>query len=335
LAAIGIGRNTIAVAVPHDVYDRWTELFGDGIDAFYPVLRTGDIGNIGTICCSDGEYPEALPMTQVGMEPGGTWLLQNRAHAHFNNVYMVCPNVGPVYVHPQMEHPYDIAGGNSHIVDYQGNVLGHTSSGANTFVAGIIDIEALRQFRTMNLNSNWMKDLRTEIFRRMYDEPIHPKNLWLKEEPLRHAEVDEVYRANIERLVARGRFTRPSRSFPGARYIPGGESPTTRSGRTCASSGRTLTSSTETNPWRQRRPLDPGQLAAAHSHQLAGTAPAPGEGIWIGYPLSTCAAMPARHRGSTPRSTIRSTASTRAPRTSGSAATATRCSTSSKARCCG
>ncbi len=229
--------------VPHDVYDRWTELFGDGIDAFYPVLRTGDIGNIGTICCSDGEYPEAVralafngaevvyrpseavPMTQVGMEPGGTWLLQNRAHAHFNNVYMVCPNVGPVYVHPQMEHPYDIAGGNSHIVDYQGNVLGHTSSGANTFVAGIIDIEALRQFRTMNLNSNWMKDLRTEIFRRMYDEPIHPKNLWLKEDPLRHAEVDEVYRANIERLVARGSFTRPSRSFPGARYVPAGESP--------------------------------------------------------------------------------------------------------------
>jgi beta-ureidopropionase len=114
--------------VPHDVYDRWVELFGDGIDAFYPVLRTDDIGNIGTICCSDGEYPEAVralafngaelvyrpseavPMTQMGMEPGGTWLLQNRAHAHFNNVFMVCPNVGPVYVHPKMEHPYDIAG---------------------------------------------------------------------------------------------------------------------------------------------------------------------------------------------------------------------------------
>ena len=45
---------------PHDVYDRWVELFGDGIDAFYPVLRTEDIGNIRTICCSDGEYPEAV-----------------------------------------------------------------------------------------------------------------------------------------------------------------------------------------------------------------------------------------------------------------------------------
>jgi Carbon-nitrogen hydrolase len=197
----------------------------------------------GTICCSDGEYPEAVralafngaevvyrpseavPMTQMGMEPGGTWLLQNRAHAHFNNVYMVCPNVGPVYVHPKMEHPYDIAGGNSHVVDYQGNVLGHTASGANTFVAGIIDIEALRQFRTMNLNSNWMKDLRTEIFRRMYEEPVHPKNLWLNDEPLQHADVDEIYRANIGRLVARGSFTPPAQTFPGARYIAPSESP--------------------------------------------------------------------------------------------------------------
>jgi beta-ureidopropionase len=227
---------------PHDVYDRWVELFGDGIDAFYPVLRTPDIGNIGTICCSDGEYPEAVralalngaevvyrpseavPMTQVGLEPGGTWLLQNRAHAHFNNVYMICPNVGPVYVHPKMEHPYDIAGGHSHIVDFQGNVLGHATSSANSFVAGIIDIEALRQFRTMNLNSNWMKDLRTELFRHMYDEPIHPRNLWLSKEPARHAEADEIYRANIGRLVDRGAYTRPAASFPGARYIPPGDS---------------------------------------------------------------------------------------------------------------
>jgi beta-ureidopropionase len=228
---------------PHDVYDRWVELFGDGIDAFYPVLRTPDIGNIGTICCSDGEYPEAVralafngaevvyrpseavPMTQVGLDPGGTWLLQNRAHAHFNNVYMVCPNVGPVYVHPAMEHPYDIANGNAHIVDYNGNVLGHTSSGANTFVAGVIDIEALRHFRTMNLNSNWMKDLRTEVFRRMYDEPIHPKNLWLEDEPLGHTEVDEIYRANIRRLIDRGSFTPPARPAAGVRYIAASDQP--------------------------------------------------------------------------------------------------------------
>jgi hypothetical protein len=117
-----------------------------------------------------------------------------------------------------MEHPYDIAGGNSHIVDYMGNVLGHTVSGANTFVAGVVDIEALRHFRAMNLNSNWMKDLRTELFARMYEEPIHPRNLWLEHDPDRHAEVDEVYRANIRRLVERGAYTTPAHDFRGAYY---------------------------------------------------------------------------------------------------------------------
>ena len=138
---------------------------------------------------------------------------------------MVCPNVGPVYAHPGMEHPFDIGGGNSHIVDYMGGVLGHASSGANTFVAGVIDIEALRHFRTMNLNSNWIKDLRTEVFRRMYEQPIHPANLWLTEEPLRHAQIDDVYRANIARLLERGTFTAPARKFAGARYQPASANP--------------------------------------------------------------------------------------------------------------
>ena len=211
---------------PHDVLDRWVEVFGDGLDAFYPVLRTADIGNLGTICCSDGEYPEAVralafngaevvyrpseavPMTQAGSEAGGTWLLQNRAHAHFNSLYMVCPNVGPVYVHPKMDQPYDIGGGGGHVVDYQGHVLGQSQSGMNSFCAGIVDIEALRQFRAMNLNSNWMKDLRTELFKGMYDEPLG------------HAEVDEVYRANIRRLQERGAWTPPAVAHEGARYIP-------------------------------------------------------------------------------------------------------------------
>ena len=116
------------------------------------------------------------------MEPGGTWLLQNRAHAHFNNVYMVCPNVGPVYVHPQMEHPYDIAGGNSHIVDYQGNVLGHTAS-RREHASSPASSTSRRcaSSAIMNLNSNWMKDLRTEMFRRMYERADPP------DEPLARA----------------------------------------------------------------------------------------------------------------------------------------------------
>lgn len=222
---------------PHDVLDRRLEVFGTGIDAYYPVYRSPVLGNIGTICCSDGEYPEAVralsfngaevvyrpseavPMTNNGA-PGGTWMVQNRGHAQFNSVYMLCPNAGPVYLSPASRHPVDIAGGNGHIVDYQGNIMSHASSGANTIISGIIDIEALRQFRVMNLNSNWLKDLRTELFADMYRDPIHPKNLWMETAPQQHAQVDEVYRANINKLIERGTWTAPTQSFPGAHYQP-------------------------------------------------------------------------------------------------------------------
>jgi predicted amidohydrolase len=226
---------------PHDVYDRWVEHFGSGIEAFYPVLKTEDIGNIGTICCSDGEYPEAVralafngaevvyrpseavPMTNFGGTPGGSWMVQNRGHAEFNNVYMLCPNIGPVYLSASSRHPIDIAGGNSHIIGYRGEVLSHSESSNNTIVSAIIDIEALRQFRAMNLNSNWLKDLRTELFREMYAKPIHPKNLWLEQDPWHHEEVDKVYRQNIESLYQRGTWTRPHVRHPGARLLPEGD----------------------------------------------------------------------------------------------------------------
>ncbi len=226
---------------PHDIYDRWIEIFGSGLDAFYPVLKTDDIGNIGTICCSDGEYPEvvraltfngaevvyrpseAVPMTNTGGTPGGSWMVQNRGHAEFNNVYMLCPNIGPVYLSASSKHPVDISGGHSHIVGYRGEVLSHSASGTNTVVSAVIDIEAQRQFRAMNLNSNWLKDLRTELFKGMYDQPIHPKNLWLDNDPVHHNDADEIYRQNIEKLFERGTWTRPAHSFEGSKLLPEGD----------------------------------------------------------------------------------------------------------------
>ena len=35
----------------------------------------------------------------------------------------------------------------------------------------------------------------------MYDRAIHPKNLWMNQDPLGHAQVDEIYRDNIKKLV--------------------------------------------------------------------------------------------------------------------------------------
>ena len=135
-------------------------LFVDGIEVFYPVLKTDDIGNIGTICCSDGEYPEAV-----------------RAMA-FNGAEVV--------YRPSEAIP----------------------TTGNSYPGG-----------------GWMKDLRTEVFRKMYELPIHPKNLWLEQDPLPHEKVDEIYRENIRCLIKRGSFTAPTYQFKGAHFQSGASSP--------------------------------------------------------------------------------------------------------------
>ncbi len=218
--------------MPHDVYDIWVKKFGDDIDAFYPVLKTDDIGNIGTMVCNDGMYPEAgralafngaeviyRPSMAQPITGNGQWELQNRAHAMFNNCYVIAPNIGPYYLHPGFEHPFDVAGGNAHIVDYQGNLISFSSSGTNTVIAAIIDIEQLRHFREMSLFGNWMKDLRTEIFKRMYEKPIHPKNMWIDKDPLQHEDHDEIFRDNIKTLQERGVYTPPAKKYKGAKFV--------------------------------------------------------------------------------------------------------------------
>jgi hypothetical protein len=59
----------------------------------------------------------------------------------------------------------------------------------------------------------------------MYEEPIHPRNLWLRDDPKHHADVDDIYRQNIQRLIDRGTFTAPAAQFPGATFQPSGEAP--------------------------------------------------------------------------------------------------------------
>ena len=67
--------------------------------------------------------------------------------------------------------------------------------------------------------------IRTELFAKMYAQPVHPPNLWLEQDPLQHEAVDHVYRANIERLVERGAFTPPANAFPGCRFLPPSRNP--------------------------------------------------------------------------------------------------------------
>lgn len=208
--------------VPHDVWDRWTELYGTGLDAFYPVTDT-EIGRIGCMICMEGSYPEtarglAMNGAEIVYRPSypepyvanGLWEVQNRARALDNTLYVVAPNPAAYLPMEESQFPLDNFGGNSMIVDYQGRVISnHKGGGCASYAGAIVDIEALRQYRARSCWGNWIKDLRTEQFRLIYDEPLYEKNRCLTQAPLRHAENDEVVKQATERMFDRGIWKRP------------------------------------------------------------------------------------------------------------------------------
>lgn len=75
----------------------------------------------------------------------------------------------------------------------------------------MIDIEALRYHRASAQWDNWLKDLRTELYGRLYDKPIYPKNLYLDRPPMGHQEYhDEVIVPQIRLMHDRGIWKKPS-----------------------------------------------------------------------------------------------------------------------------
>ncbi|HJP39313.1 MAG TPA: nitrilase-related carbon-nitrogen hydrolase [Gammaproteobacteria bacterium] len=210
--------------VPHDVWDKWVELYGEGLDAFFPVTDT-DIGRIGCLICMEGSFPEtarglamngaeliyrpSYPEPYVG---NGLWEVQNRARALDNTVYMVSPNPAAYAVSADSRFPLDMFGGESMIVNYQGQIIGkHQSGGAASYAGAIINIDALREYRQQTLWGNWLKDLRTEQYRPIYAEPQYEKNRCIEQPPLKHAENDKVVRAAVERMFERGVYKRPAK----------------------------------------------------------------------------------------------------------------------------
>ena len=82
----------------------------------------------------------------------------------------------------------------------------------STYVAGVIDIEALRDHRARAQWDNWLKDVRTELYQLLYEQPIYPKNLYLERAPMKHAEYrEQVIGPQVRRLQEAGIWKPPSR----------------------------------------------------------------------------------------------------------------------------
>ena len=210
---------------PHDIYDWWIERYGRNLDAFWPVADT-EIGRLGIMMANEGSYPEnaralalngaevvyraSYPHPATGNE---MFEIQSRARALDNNMYVVAPNMGTYYLFPDETTPIDTFGGRSYVIDYKGRIVGKQEYGAgSTYVSGVIDIEALRDHRARAQWDNWLKDLRTELYQLLYEQPIYPKNLYLEREPMKHAEYKKnVIEPQIKLLQDRGVWAKPAR----------------------------------------------------------------------------------------------------------------------------
>jgi len=208
---------------PHNVWDKWVALYGRTLDAFYPVADTA-IGRLGFLMANEGSYPEnARGLAMNGAEVvyrgpyphphtgNGLFEIQNRARALDNNLYLIACNVGTYYLDSDSDVPIDAFGGGSAVIDYRGQIVGrHAYGSGSSWVAGTIDVEALRRFRAAAQWDNWLKDLTTEQYQVIYERPIYPKNLYLDRVPYNHADYRrEVIDKQVRLMHERGVWAEP------------------------------------------------------------------------------------------------------------------------------
>jgi predicted amidohydrolase len=214
-------------SVPHDVWDAWVKAYGDDLNSFYPVVDT-EIGKIGCCVCMERGYPEiARGLAMNGAEilylstyhepfvGNGVYEAVTRTRAFENTCYVISPNSGP-YKFPHFDAPFDICGGVNLIVDYKGMVIGRHETTDDSFVCATINVEALREYRQNNLGiGNFVKDLRTEQFRLIYEKPIYPKNTRMggkmPDAPTLYEKEGEILRQSIRKLQKDGVYVPPSR----------------------------------------------------------------------------------------------------------------------------
>lgn len=217
------------VTCPSDIWDRYIEKYGDDskalMDAIYPVAKT-EIGNLATTICGEADKPEvfrALAMNGAEVIYRAAWVrgfydqfeLQDRAHAYFNNCYLICPNC-PVTYAPGGTRPLSGGDQTGHIIDYRGNVIAKTQYTAwpEVMAYATIDVEQLRYHRFHSLWQNTLAHLRMEEYILPYQYALdmgglYPKNLAMDEPPMTQRPHDDVIRYCINRAVELGIWTPP------------------------------------------------------------------------------------------------------------------------------
>ena len=208
--------NSMYTPTPHDVWDRYLEIYG--YDGVFPVART-EIGVLAPIASEEILYPEIArafamrgaevffhPTGQANEHAIGAKDVCTVARAIENMAYVVSANTGGIHGTPL---PSGSTNGGSKIVDHRGLVISRSGFGETMTCSAEIDLNALRRFRTRPAMENLLARQRFDLFAEGYRTHRHyPPNTMSEGVPAR-SHFLETQRATITRLVESGVLQKP------------------------------------------------------------------------------------------------------------------------------
>lgn len=204
--------NSMFTPTPHDVWDRYLDLYG--IDGVFPVARTA-IGALACIASEEILFPEVARCLAVRgaevflhstSEVGSPLLtpkqIARRARAIENLTYVVSANSAGIVGSPI---PGASTDGGSQIVDYEGRVLVQAGPGESMVANAEIDLAAVRRARRRPGMSNLPARNRFEAYASTYaTTSVHPANGLDDGAIPDRSWFSSVHRAAIDRLAADG-----------------------------------------------------------------------------------------------------------------------------------
>lgn len=179
--------NSMYAPTPHDVWDRYLELYG--LEAVFPVAATA-LGRIGAIASEEILFPEiarclAMRGAEVFLHSSSEAFADGdtpkdaakRARAIENLAYVVSANSAGI---TGTAMPAASADGGSKVVDYRGQVIARAAAGESMTAHAEIDLAALRRCRRRPGMMNLLARQRFELYASSYaGASFHPPNTML------------------------------------------------------------------------------------------------------------------------------------------------------------
>jgi deaminated glutathione amidase len=175
--------NSMFAPTPHDVLDKYIEVYGR--ESLFPAAKT-EIGTLACIASEEILYPEiarclAMEGAEIFLhsssEVGSPMLTQKNigkmARAIENMAYVVSANSAGIGGYAIPEGSTD---GHSQIVNYEGLKLCEAGYGESMVASATIHMDALRHYRSRPGMNNFLSRQRFELFAETYGRTVYPAN---------------------------------------------------------------------------------------------------------------------------------------------------------------